>query len=109
MAIKQNKVVALDTDEFQKSLSPYRGIIRPSHILAYGPDKSPMIMLLLVDSHMVNAYWPKYVKVNGLVYVRGSLQPVPEHLTRDVYLAREYQTLACHGAVTKDTIDLLEL
>jgi hypothetical protein len=109
MATKQNKVVTLDSDVSQKSLFPYRGVIKPAHVLSYGPTNSPMIMLLLVDSHMTNSYWPKYVRVGGLVYVRGALQPVPDHLTREVYMAREYQTLASHAAVIKDTFDLLEL
>lgn len=111
MAAKQVKVQSIKVDtDFHRSLSPYKGVIRPEHVLAYGPEDSHMIMLLLVDSHMLNAYWPKYVKNSkGVVYVRGALQDVPDHLTKEVYAAREYQTLASFDTIHHSTLDMLEL
>jgi hypothetical protein len=104
----KQKIEALDKDNSNSNLYPYRGVIRPEHILAHGVVGSPMIMLLLLDASMVRGYWPTYMRVNGIVYRRGTLQEIPSHLGKEVYAVREYQTLEAHASILKSTFDLLE-
>lgn len=104
----KQKIETLDKDNSNSNLYPYRGVIRSEHVLAYGFDGGPMIMVLLLDKTMLRGYWPTYMKVNGKVYRRGALQEIPSHFGKEVFAVREYQTLEAHSSILQSTLDLLE-
>ena len=88
----------------------YNGVVKPEHVVMYGPTDGHMILCLLTDPHSLEAYWPVYIKNGkGTIYVRGEFQEIPEHLLGKVFAAREYQSLSSHEGIVAETLGLLEL
>jgi hypothetical protein len=90
-------------------LESREGFIGINDVVFHGTGH--MIILMLVTKAKVGWQWPKYVKSNGLVYIKGPVF----YGTDQLYLGTkswatcEYQSLESHTGIVQQTLDLLSI